>query len=74
MASALCAAHEAGVIHRDINRKTSCSDGTAMQRWLDFGLAKLTEREPTPAGTQAPTERSSIQTPGSNGHRKLYVA
>jgi serine/threonine-protein kinase len=64
VASALTEAHDAGVIHRDLKPENLMSirrrDGTEHAKVLDFGLAKLREREES---TVASTGGQVVGTP-----------
>jgi eukaryotic-like serine/threonine-protein kinase len=64
IASALAAAHAAGIIHRDIKPENVMIRRDRIVKVLDFGLAKLTESDATQVDTQLPTKLLVNTEPG----------
>jgi tetratricopeptide (TPR) repeat protein len=64
-ASALAAAHVAGIIHRDIKPENIMLRPDGLVKVLDFGLVKLTERQEAVPDSEAPTSAGHDTDPGT---------
>ncbi|PYS31112.1 MAG: serine/threonine protein kinase, partial [Acidobacteria bacterium] len=75
LASALAAAHAAGIVHRDIKPENVMLRHDGIVKVLDFGLAKLTDRAPAESIDTEALTRANVKTdPGTVVGTAIYMS